>query len=139
MTTKRELEEMLFEWTAGSRIETLPLLDAMYYIEHGQHDPALVRDYSDELASRGLIKAVRQKIVETRQELRSKHPTGTIHMYRGGSPGQSWTTSRGQAEFFAKGEPIRERDVSVEEVAFYLEPYSRETGEEEYILEGESE
>lgn len=134
-----ELDSMLFSWTAGMRLGTMPLIDAMYYIRHGRHHPSIKRSYPDEVASKGLIDAVRKRMRETQEELRSKYPSGVVPLYRGGGSGQSWTTVREQAEFFAKGEPIRERSVSVERVAFYLEPYTREAGEEEYILEGELE
>ena len=137
MTSKHELEEALFEWTAGSRLETLRLIDALHFIKYGKHNPEIKEDYPEELASKSFIKLVRDKIKQTRRELREKYPSGIVHLYRGGREGESWTTDRKTAEFFAKGSRIKERDVPIDRVLFYLEPYTRESGEEEYIIEEE--
>lgn len=137
MTSKRELEEILFEWTAGSRLETLKLLDALYFIEHSKHDPQVKRDYPDELASKSFIKAVKNKLIETRRELRKRNPSGKVKLYRGGSKGDSWTTNLSTAKFFAKDGKVKTKEVPLDDILFYLEPYTREAGEEEYILKGE--
>jgi len=135
MSSERELEEILSEWTVGSRLETLKLLDALYFIKYGKHNPEIKEDYPEELASKSFIKVVREKISKTRNELSKKHPSGVVHLYRGGREGESWTTDRKTAEFFAKGSKVREKDVPIEGILFYIEPYTREAGEEEYIIE----
>lgn len=138
MSSKRELEEILFAWTAGSKLETLKLLDALYFIEHGKHDPQIKRDYPDELASKSFIEVVKTKLMETREELGKKNPSGKVKLYRGGSEGISWTTDLSTAKFFAKDGKVRTKEVPLDDILFYLEPYTRESGEEEYILKEEA-
>ncbi|KKM01204.1 hypothetical protein LCGC14_1796690, partial [marine sediment metagenome] len=76
-----ELSSMLFEWTAGARLATLPLIDAVHYVNTGRHLPEIKRDYPDELASPGLVRAVRRRIQETRATLQEGHPTGAVRIY----------------------------------------------------------
>jgi len=132
----------LFELSAGMRLGSLPLVDAIHVVYTEKHllgPGTKFPEYSREMADRELIGDTRQFISLVQNRLKAKG-ISSVALMRGGELGTgitSFTTNLEVARFFARGRPIITETVLISRVIADEEVMirvSREPGEREWII-----